>query len=128
MMRIPPLPPFFILKDRDDDTPWVLSFRQEDERFAIVDTPLSWNMKGATRTYEAFAGPLMDFNPAVRLLIRGGRLGYEYAEPEGFIDQDTSPIVSRKGVYAFILVLQQGTWLIEGDTIGYRVGLDLPGE
>lgn len=124
--RIPrPLPPAFTMEDRDDGTIWLLTHRREDERWAITDDPIPGNLRGFVSHYAAFLGPVVGENPTVRLLIRGGRMGYEVDPLEGAVrDRDQAQVTTRRGRARFSLGIDIDGWTKEGDTLGYNVIVD----
>lgn len=121
--RMPrPLPPAFTLTDRDDGTVWLLTHRQSDERWAITDDPIPVNLRGFVSHYAADLGPIVGINPTIRLLIRGGRIGYEIDPLTGALrDRDQAQVTTRRGRVRFALGLDDTVWQQEGDTLGYNV-------
>ena len=116
-----------VLEDRADGTLWQLTHRQSDARFAIRDDAVPAFFRGQVRQYSAFDGPVMGFNPRVRLLIRDGRLGYEMVVlGQGITDRDNARILTRRGNEQYSLEVTDGDWLQEGDTLGWSTveGLD----
>lgn len=97
-VRVPPLPEFMVLTDRDDGTLWVLSHDITGEYIAINDEGLLKNPAVSStirrtefHVYGPFDGPIVPDRPTnpygqaeaqKRLLVRGGYLGYEATEPE----------------------------------------------
>ena len=119
------MPSFVGLTDRDDGTVWYLSHRVDDQRFSITTaTAAPKHMLGA-RVYAANDGPLVSWKkggPLLRLLVRGGRIGYELVAPvRGIKDIDPAPITTRRGNGPLIMAVKQLTWQKEGDVIGYEV-------
>ena len=124
--RIPrPLPPAFTLEDREDGAVWLLMHRRDDERWGISDEPVGHNLRGFVSHYAAFLGPVVGQNPTVRLLIRGGRLGYEVDPLQGAVtDRDQAQVSTRLGRERFSLGIDIDGWANPGDTLGYNVIVD----
>jgi hypothetical protein len=124
-IRIPPLPPMFLIQDREDGTWWLMSHRSSDERWRISNDPGEYGspLHGQPQRYYAFAEPWLGQAYPVRFIVRGGRVGYEVAT-KAYNDQDQAPITSRRGVQAFALTIQEGGWVQPGDVLGYRVSLE----
>ena len=122
-MRIPPLPPFVILEDRADGTLWILSHRESDDRFKITsqDVAIPAHLRAQYRVYGPLEGPILEWGGGlIRLLIRGGRIGYEVLLPvQGQRDKDFPPVYTRDSYENHSLVLSQGDYLYEGDRFGY---------
>jgi len=72
-----PEPFAFLIKDRADGKTWYLLFDDTSkERVKISDVLPAANL---ARIYDAYHGPYVRLaDRAVRLLIRGGRIGFEY--------------------------------------------------
>lgn len=95
----PFLPQGIILIDRDDGTPWLITHNTVEAspdnlgHVAITDV-IPRNV--AATTYIVGEEPLMGEQPTVRLIIRGGRLGYETATlPFPTTDLDRAPMYTR---------------------------------
>lgn len=124
-IRIPPLPPLFVLVDRADGTEWLLSHRRSDARFAI-DTidGLAWSLLPGIQRFGPTDGPIMDVpGRQIRWFIRDGRIGYEMVA-EGQPTVEGGPQATRKGVEAFSLLLNDGQWQSPGDVLGYETTVD----
>ena len=122
--RIPrPLPPAFTMEDRDGSgSVWLMIHRQSDERWGINDGPVGVNLRGFVSHYAAFLGPVVGVNPTIRLLVRGGRLGYEVDPLDGAVrDRDQAQVTTRKGRVRFSLGIVADGWVQPGDTLGYNV-------
>lgn len=98
-MRIPPLPKFIILTDKDDGTEWLLTHSDDD--VDGVDLHISINDAGLSGVstlespnvirYPANEGPLVGHG--LRLFVRDGRLGLETTDTVGY-----APVFTRVGV------------------------------
>lgn len=121
--RVPPLPYFIVLIDRDDGTEWVLSHTDDEGT-----TRVTLNDEGLER------GPLpprTDYVKAdwyglgngIRLFVRGGRLGYEV------VDGDVkTPVWTRKGVVREtykIIVPSEWKRVLNEPTPRLQLGADL---
>jgi len=73
--RIPPIPQHIILTDRDDGTEWVLMHDATGQYVGISDAGVG--RRKDFIVFHPWDGPTLDGFPNVRMLIRGGRLGYE---------------------------------------------------
>lgn len=75
-IEIPPGPPAVVFTDRDDGTLWQLAVRDVNgaPHMALVSPPAP-----GTRAYGPLDGPRLHLPDGrrVKLLVRGGRLGYE---------------------------------------------------
>ena len=122
-MRIPPLPPFVILEDRDDGTLWVLAHQESDDRFMLrsQDTAIPAHLRAQYRVYGPSDGPILEWGSGlIRLLVREGRIGYEVLAPtQGQRDKDFPPVYTRDSYENHSLVLSQGDYVREGDRFGY---------
>ncbi len=139
--RVPPLPPFIVLTDRDDGTLWVLSHDSTGEYVAINDEGLLVNSAVSLTkkfpdyvVYPPFDGPVIadpptnpyaQANRQKRLLVRGGYLGYEDIEPE--VEQGRvmtrrrmSRILRRIIVPDSWRSFDSGSLTMDDDTLGYR--------
>lgn len=110
-VRVPPTPEFIVMIDRDDGTEWVLSYDSTGTWIAINDQGLQKGGDLGTaewtdaRVFGPYEGPYLPVPPhldpryKLRLLIRGGYLGFEFVEntdPKiGFISQ--ARILTRRG-------------------------------
>lgn len=130
-VRIPALPEFKVLTDRDDGTLWVLSHDITGEYIAINDEGLLINSAISSirkRTeyhiYGPFDGPIVPDRPSnpygqaaaqKRLLVRGGYLGYEATEPE--VEQ--SRVMTRRKVSRILReIIVPTTWRTFADLNG----------
>ena len=124
-LRVPPLPPVIQMQDRQDGTWWTLTHRQSDNRWAINDDPLPFAIRGQVQRWGPYDGPTVDWGKGtIRLLIRGGRIGYEVVDfGVATTDRDNARVMTRRGTTAYSLEITQGGWQREGDTLGWQVGL-----
>lgn len=77
--KLPIRPQAVILTDRDDGTKWLISFNTSaPERLSINTEYATLYNKEDIRTYSANDGPRMDEDGEYRLMVRGGRLGFDY--------------------------------------------------
>ena len=97
--RIPPLPQFTVLVDRDDGTEWAVSHTMdEDDGYVRVTLNDEALLRGTLPQrvdaiyYPASEGANM--GQGIRVFARGGRIGYEVVQYEAW---DT-PIQTREGV------------------------------
>src|SRR3990167_3608969 len=102
MIRIPALPQFIVMTDRADGKLWVLTHGSDGEHIAINDdlTVLDLGQRTWTSTtYGPNDGPYLPTNPGVRLIVRAGRLGYEFiTQDQGVSDQDQARLLTRRRV------------------------------
>ena len=123
-IRIPPLPQGTVFTDRDDGTLWLLSHTvtppAADGFGYITITDVIPNAV-EHQVYEAYGEPVLGTNPMVRLLIRGGYLGYEdYTLGQGITDRDNQRIMTRKGLTRVIReIIVPTTWNHHGDVLGW---------
>src|SRR5262245_52254782 len=84
-IQIPPLPQNIILTDRADGTQWLLSHSDRTEpssdgegHIAIIS---NFHLTDSDYViYGAYDEPVLKEDPRVRLIVRGGRLGYDIEE------------------------------------------------
>lgn len=102
-IRIPPLPQYMVLIDRDDDTRWMLTHTltpatSDGFGYFSITTPVPRNVYDYM-TFGKYDGPILSTQPTVKLLVRGGYLGYEQETlPISITDRDNPRILSRRGV------------------------------
>lgn len=121
-IRIPPHPPFTLMVDREDGTEWILSWDEEYDgtlRFAIdtdnLDRPDPLPDWQHVVRYAAYEGPVIGGNK--RLLIRGGRLGYEMLDT---VHSQAMP-AGRIGVIRRIMeLIVASTWTQFPDTLAWE--------
>jgi hypothetical protein len=97
---IPPRPRFVVLTDRDDGTLWVLSHDTTGNYVAINDRGLLRVGDITTAytdvtVYGPYDGPYLPGHPELRLLVRGGYLGFEKVTPA---QVQQARILTRRGV------------------------------
>lgn len=120
----PSWPPIMVLTDRDDGKLWRLSLVNAEERFAINDVPASRKQTGHTITYGPYAGPVLGTNPRLRLLIRGGRFGYEVAElGQGETDKDNARVFAYNGGGSLLFEVLPLQWQRPNDPLWWRSAL-----
>lgn len=115
-VRIPPLPQQIIMTDRDDGTLWLLTY--SGDHIAINSV---FNARNDTTTYGPYDGPILSDGEHndVRLLVRGGYLGYEAdpAPPNRF----QARVMARLGVSrTFFEIIVPSTWVGSPDVLGYE--------
>lgn len=93
ILRVPQIPMTVGLTDRDTGKVWYLKIDPSqidplgNPRFVLVDTVARWDR---VYVYAAFDGPQL--GRGVRLLMRGGRLGYEQVPGYNGV---TAPVIVR---------------------------------
>lgn len=93
-VRVPVLPQFMVLEDRADGTEWYLSHDGGHTHFAINSAAIPYS---DVVRYAAYEGPVMGTNPTIRLLVRGGRLGYEVTPlQQGVTDLNNQRVLSSR--------------------------------
>jgi hypothetical protein len=84
--RIPPLPQFIILLDRDDGSEWVLRYNLDEHQGQSLHITLCQPVAdclpaGKARTeFHRFGREGAGIGQGVQLIVRGGRLGYELVQ------------------------------------------------
>lgn len=130
-IRIPPLPQFIIMTDRADGTFWELQWNTDTPSFdgngyiSITDT---LSRKPDKTTYGPYEGPyvqeqnITQGSPIIKLLIRGGRLGYEMVREQSLQSIDNPPVLTRRvGSNTLREIIVPLTWRSESDTLGWRM-------
>jgi len=119
----PPRPPLIILTDRDDGTLWHLTQNNkdglDDGYYVAINTVQPTIQATKTITYPADAGPFVNARQGLRLLVRGGYLGYEQVAPEERTDIDTHLVYTHTGLAVARCQLLPLGWASRPDTIGY---------
>lgn len=78
-IQIPPRPQGIVLTDRNDGSLWLLSFSTNPrERLSIVNTYSTIQRSEGVTIYGPYEGPVMDEDGEFQLMLRGGRLGFDY--------------------------------------------------
>lgn len=102
-MRIPPLPQMIIMRDRADNTRWLLSHNTTEsspDGLGYISITNSFQDNGDIVEFGPYEGPIV--NSVVndlKLLIRGGYLGYEYEPPPRYVgDRRQARVLTRRGV------------------------------
>lgn len=123
-IRIPPLPLGVVLTDRDDGTLWLLSHNTDDVfvdglgRISLNTTLL--NNAREYRVYGAYDGPLLGANPTVRLMVRGGNLGYDTG-PSPYEGALSSPVHTRVGLQRVSReIYLRPSWRTSSDVLAWR--------
>lgn len=125
--RLPLLPSFCRIVDRQDGTVWHLTHDQSEGRVGIDDTPLTGRDLQDSHLYGPLDGPytIARGYDGLRWFIRGGRLGYEVVP--GIADAQSAPPLSREGLSGYFTQLVVPTsWGKEGDELGYIEVLHAP--
>lgn len=79
-IKIPPIPKPIILTDRADGTLWWLSFSTASpgpDGLGYVSLNSQIPTDPNRIIYDVNEGPIVGSNPRIRLIVRGGYLGYE---------------------------------------------------
>lgn len=99
-----------ILTDRADGSLWMVSFNTSSpERLSINSIYSTIQRKEGVRLYAADDGPKMDEDGEFTLIIRSGRLGFEYNPfPRYEVARDDSPPYARQ-TSAQRLLIMDGT-------------------
>lgn len=99
-IQIPPRPQAIVLTDRGDGSKWLISFNTTaPERLSIVSDYDTIQRIEGIRIYEANDGPKMDEDGEYTLIIRNGRLGFDYNRfPRQVSARDDSPPYARQSI------------------------------
>jgi len=121
--RVPQTPNIILMEDREDGTLWQLTHRRSDDRFAIRDDEVPRFLLGWVSRFGPSDGPYVRAaGRALRLLVRGGRLGYEVAPMHS-----SSRVLTRRGLEkTYYLEVTDGNWAVDGDTLGWQVAAGEP--
>lgn len=124
-LRFPPLPQMIVMTDRADGKRWLLSHNTSHStpdghgHVSINDTFID---NGDIVEFGPYEGPVVnDAVNEIKLLIRGGRLGYE-VEPatSGIRDRRQMRVLSRKGLTTdFREIIVPAGWLSSPDVLGW---------
>lgn len=98
---IPPLPQYMVLTDRADGTLWFVSFNPTAPTHLTSNndpTVIALAMRSeGVRIYAASDGPFMDEDGEFMLIVRSGRLGFDYnVFPVGLKQLSDAPQYARK--------------------------------
>ena len=102
-IHIAPLPQGIVITDRDDGTLWLLSHTQDPvgpdgEGYISINDYIHPAVQ--YKVYAAYDEPIVDIIPihrAIRLLVKGGYLGYEIVDfGRATSDIDYAPIQTRR--------------------------------
>lgn len=124
-IRVPPLPPVLQMEDRDDGTLWTCLLRLSDNRWSISDAVLGPFLRGQAKRYGPYDGPRLPDHPEARMLIRGGRIGFEFdALPVYIEDIEFGRLYARRGNNNAVLELFStvNNNHVPGLDVGYRTG------
>lgn len=123
-IRIPPLPKWIALTDRADGTVWYLEFKTTQDGLGYIG--INTQQPRPDRDWVIFGpydGPVItgdDTHPDLRLLVRGGDLGYEIDHDQGHAND--ARIMARQGVSSNLGEIYRPTsWKDDGanDTLAY---------
>ncbi len=115
-VRVPPMPAYFSMIDREDGTEWFLTWLAQDGYFSISDTPPPDRFQTQVLRFGPQDGPWL--GNGIRLLVRDGRLGYDMPR---VADKTISPLTFARSKWKrYSLQVQRGPWQREGDTLGYK--------
>lgn len=100
-IQIPTLPTYIVLTDRADGKLWLLEYstttlNADGAGYVGITTVLPTN-----RPYITFAAneePYFPGTPLTRLIVRGGYLGAETANPDNAADHDNLILAARNGL------------------------------
>lgn len=125
-MRNLPRPGIVVLTDRDDGTLWRLVHDLDTIRVGISSYTIARWQQAAFRVYPAGEEPVLSLNPTIRLIVRGGYLGYEVdALTAPVTDKDNALIMTRVAdmMDRTHYIINRGDesryWQYPGDTLGY---------
>lgn len=124
-VRIPPIPRGIVLTDRDDGTLWILTHNtvesspDGDGHVSIKDT---FALTQDHRIYTANEGPVLGEHGTIRLLVRGGRLGYEMVSwGQGIRSVSQQTVHTRNGFRGdFGKIIVPSTWVRFDDVLGWE--------
>lgn len=124
-IRIPPLPRGIVFTDRDDGTLWLLGHTTDPagpDGYGYVTLNDTFSARENARVYDAYDGPLLGKNPLIRLLVRGGQLGYEMVDMGvGTHDIDQARVLSRNGNRGdFSDIIVPTSWQRFDDTLAWE--------
>lgn len=101
-------PVYLILEDRMDNTPWtiqrVFHSATGKERIVLKDTLPARVFRAEVRRYKAYEEPILI--PGIRLIVRGGRLGFAIEAPNGL---SHPPNLAREGLSGIIAAITLGS-------------------
>lgn len=97
-IQIPPMAQAIVLTDRADGTLWLVSFNTSaPEHLSISSDYSTIQHREGVRLYAADDGPKMDEDGEFTLMVRGGRLGFDYNRFAGqAVARDDPPPYSRQ--------------------------------
>lgn len=126
--RIPPLPARIIMTDRADGTLWFLTYSLalpsiDGYGYIAITDQLPTEAPGDFHTYGPWDGPVIRSEPVIKLLIRGGYLGYEEENPapwEG--ERSHARVFARVGVRRSLReIIKPSSFLHSPDMLAWDV-------
>lgn len=123
-ITIPPLPVHIILTDRDDGTLWHLSYTLTPpavDGYGYITLNSDIPTDPMRRIFDAYDGPVLADSPQVKLMVRGGNLGYDGSElPVWLHDRDQARIFARiQNLVALREIVLGTTWRSVPDVIAW---------
>jgi DNA-binding beta-propeller fold protein YncE len=97
-IKIPPNAPAVVLTDRADGTLYLVSFNTTNSvlRLSLNTSYSTISRREGIRIYEANDGPYVDEDGRYKLIVRSGRIGFDYIPyPTGIADIDQAPNYAR---------------------------------
>lgn len=121
LSRVPPYPYIVAMVDRADGTVWYLTHLRAENRFVLTDVPPP--KKGLQAQIVRFGsrdGPYIPLPGGVsaRLLVRGGRLGYEVVSS---VHSNPAPATRDKWARYSLRLRVPSVWPAYHRTLGYDV-------
>lgn len=97
-VQIPPRSEAVILTDRADGSFWLVSFNSNSpHRLSINTAYRTIQRREGIQVYAANEGPKFDEDGQFTLMVRGGRIGFDYAVFAGAeVAADSPPIYARQ--------------------------------
>lgn len=97
-IQIPPRPQAIVLTDRANGSKWLVTFNTSNpERLSISSVYSTIQRREGLRIYEADDGPKMDEDGEFTLIIRNGRIGFDFtAFSRKETARDDSPPYARQ--------------------------------
>lgn len=102
-IRIPPLPQYLVLTDRDDGTEWLVTYNTtepSDDDLGYISITDEIPTTPDKTIYAAYEEPFFRYDDGrlTRLIIRGGYLGAETLTEEDVSDHENARLMVRKGL------------------------------
>lgn len=97
-IQIPSMPQGIVLTDRANGSFWLVSFNSTvPERLSISSVYSTIQHREGVRIYAADDGPKMDEDGEYTLIVRSGRLGFDYTPfPRKVTARDDAPPYARQ--------------------------------